>query len=273
MVRKIILELKDFDNLYYEVCNEPYFGDTLALREWENQMTAIVVDAEKDFSQKHLISNNVANGFLKVPEPREGVSIYNFHHAKPPVTVAMNYNLNKVVGDNETGFNGIEDATYRTEAWDFIMAGGALFNHLDYSFTTDNEDGSFKIETGQPGGGGKTLRKQFKILADFMQSLNYISMRPVNTEIVRLKGEKKMPIYGLYEEGKVLAMHLCGKDTASAGTLIDINLPTGTYTLTWIDTKSAAETASSLNKHSGGWTTIASPPYIGDVALRVVKLN
>ena len=28
VARKIITELKDFDNLYYEVCNEPYFGDT-----------------------------------------------------------------------------------------------------------------------------------------------------------------------------------------------------------------------------------------------------
>src|SRR5262245_10859751 len=26
VVRKIVTELKDFDNLYYEVCNEPYFG-------------------------------------------------------------------------------------------------------------------------------------------------------------------------------------------------------------------------------------------------------
>ena len=48
MVRKIISELKDFDNLYYEICNEPYFGDTLALREWEVHMTSIVADAEKD---------------------------------------------------------------------------------------------------------------------------------------------------------------------------------------------------------------------------------
>ena len=60
MVRKIINELKDFDNLYYEVCNEPYFGDTLALREWEDHMTGVVAEAEKDFLNKHLISNNVA---------------------------------------------------------------------------------------------------------------------------------------------------------------------------------------------------------------------
>ena len=25
-VRKVVGELKEFDNLYYEICNEPYFG-------------------------------------------------------------------------------------------------------------------------------------------------------------------------------------------------------------------------------------------------------
>ena len=84
MVRKIVHELKDFDNLYYEVCNEPYFGDTIALREWEKHMTAVVAEAEKDFSHKHLISNNIANSSKQVNEQRNEVSIYNFHYAKPP---------------------------------------------------------------------------------------------------------------------------------------------------------------------------------------------
>src|SRR5262249_39279010 len=32
LVRKLVTELKDFDNVYYEVCNEPYFGGVT--REW-----------------------------------------------------------------------------------------------------------------------------------------------------------------------------------------------------------------------------------------------
>ena len=55
MVRKIIHDLRDFDNLYYEVCNEPYFGDTLALRQWEEHMTAVVVEAEKDFNFRSIL--------------------------------------------------------------------------------------------------------------------------------------------------------------------------------------------------------------------------
>ena len=91
MARKIIAELKDMDNLYYEVCNEPYFGDTAALDEWEQHMTTVIADAEKDFTHKHLISQNIANGYSKVKDPHPAVSIFNFHYAKPPVTVGMNY--------------------------------------------------------------------------------------------------------------------------------------------------------------------------------------
>jgi hypothetical protein len=273
MVRKIIYELKDFDNLYYEVCNEPYFGDTLALREWEKHMTGIVVDAEKDFSQKHLISNNIANNYKKVSDPREDVSIYNFHYAKPPITLAMNYQLNKVIGDNETGFNGIDDATYRTEAWDFIIAGGGLFNHLDYSFTTDNEDGSFKIEAGQPGGGGKTLRNQFKILAGFMQGIDYINMAPVNADMLRLPGQENTTVQALAKADEIIAAYLHRKDTANSGSVIEINLPAGSYNLIWVDTKSAGKSNDNLKNHPGGWARITSPGYSEDIALLIVRVN
>ena len=32
---------------------------------------------------------------------------------------------------------------YRTEAWDFLIAGGGLFNNLDYSFAAGYENGTF----------------------------------------------------------------------------------------------------------------------------------
>ena len=217
--RKIINELKDFDNLYYEVCNEPYFGDTLALREWEERMTGVVAEAEKDFPRKHLISNNVQNFKKLVPEPRKHVSVYNFHYAEPPVTVSLNYHLNLPVGDNETGFRGIEDAIYRIEAWRFMLAGGALFNHLDYSFTTENEDGTNIVQKGEPGGGSKLLRAQFKILAGFMRSLNFINMNPIGDDVVK-PGEDSTSVQGLVEDGKVWALYFSVKDTVSTSSVL-----------------------------------------------------
>ncbi|MBK7626641.1 MAG: DUF1080 domain-containing protein [Bacteroidales bacterium] len=270
MVRKIVSELRDFDNLYYEVCNEPYFGDTLALREWEDYMTSIVADAEKDFDQKHLISNNVANHHRLVSKPREGVSIYNFHYVRPPKTVAANYHLNSVIGDNETGFDGIKDATYRREAWDFIMAGGAIFNHLDYSFTTDNEDGSFLVEKGQPGGGSKALRSQLKILAEFMKSIDYINMKPVDESQLRLTGEGNKTIRALGKDG-FIAAYVCRKDTASGPIGIEINLRSGSYKITLAETTAPSENVAHIRNHPGGWLKIASDGYFEDLAIKIER--
>jgi hypothetical protein len=273
MVVKIIDELKNYNNLYYEVCNEPYFGDTLALREWEKHMTAVVADAEKEFPQKHLISNNIANNSRLLGSNREGVSIYNFHYAKPPVTVGMNYSLNKVIGDNETGFDGIEDVKYRTEAWGFILSGGGLFNNLDYSFTSENEDGSFIVKPGEPGGGGRTLRNQLKILADFMKGIDFIDMVPLNNDKMIFAEKDSIKWQALSKADEVIAVYFHRKDTATFGSAFKVALPAGTYSLTWFDTKTDSKKVEELKNHIEGWATINTPVYAEDIALKVEKVE
>jgi len=273
MARKIVGELKDFDNLYYEICNEPYFGDTTALRQWEDYMTGVVADAEKDFTHKHLISNNIANGKRLVSSPRKYVSIYNFHYARPPETVQMNYSLNMPIGDNETGFDGISDATYRREAWDFIMAGGAIFNHLDYSFTADNEDGTFVIEEGQPGGGGKQLRRQLQILAEFMNGMDFIKMKPAGTDLVKLADPTVKGIRALSGTDNSFAIYLSHNDKTAAKAEVQINLTAGNYSISIIDPRSGDRRAEAVNDHKGGWVKLTVPEFAEDIALRIVKVN
>ena len=132
LVRKIVTELRDAENVYYEICNEPYFGGVTM--EWQHHIADVITDAEKEFPHRHLISQNVANGAKKVVDPHPAISIFNFHYANPPAAVGQNYALNKVIGLNETGFKGTADDHYRMEAWEFILAGGGLYNNLDYSF-------------------------------------------------------------------------------------------------------------------------------------------
>src|SRR5262249_26386064 len=130
VVRKIVESLAEFDNVYYEVCNEPYTS-TVALA-WQNEIAATIHQAEAGLPVHHLISLNLAKQKLTNSYP--DISIFNFHYAAPPDVIAQNYGLNKALGDNETGFRGKDDFAYRTEAWDFILGGGALVSSLDYSF-------------------------------------------------------------------------------------------------------------------------------------------
>ena len=183
LVRKIVTELKGFDNLYYEICNEPYFGGVTM--EWQHHIADVIVETEKKLKTRHLIAMNIANGSARIQNPHPAIAIFNFHYATPPTAVALNSNLNKVIGDNETGFRGTNDLPYRTEAWEFIIAGGGLFNHLDYSFTADEEDGTFVYPTTQPGGGNPRFRNQMKILKEFIHGFNFVAMRPDSSFIKR----------------------------------------------------------------------------------------
>src|SRR5262245_13514388 len=75
VTRKIVQELTDFDNLFYEVCNEPYFGGVTL--EWQHRIVEAIVQSEKDYAHPHLVSQNIANGRAKVEKPHPAVSIFN----------------------------------------------------------------------------------------------------------------------------------------------------------------------------------------------------
>ena len=104
MVRKIVSELRSFDNLYYEICNEPYFqGVTL---EWQEHISKTIAGAEAGSGKKHLIAQNWANGSSVIDRPNPLVSLFNFHYSRPPASVGMNWKLGSAIGNNETGFDG-----------------------------------------------------------------------------------------------------------------------------------------------------------------------
>lgn len=264
MVRKVVDELQGFPNLIYEIANEPYFGGITL--EWQAFISKVITDAEKSFEHKHLISQNIGNGSQKIENPNPLISIFNFHYAAPPTAVTINYELNKVIGDNETGFNGQKDSTYRKEAWELILAGGGLFNNLDYSFTTDNEDGTFQYPAGQPGGGSPAYRKQLSYLKKFMESFNFVAMEPGNS-IYAGGLAKGLTPYMLIETGKQYAFYLMGGIQVSP----ELNLPKGNYSVQWLNPLSGKVEKKEKFKHLGGNIKLASPVYKEDIALKIVR--
>jgi hypothetical protein len=271
LVRKLVSELRDSDNLYYEVCNEPYFGGVT--QAWTDRIVEVLRDAEKDLPAPHLIAQNIANGSKKIDKPNPQVSIFNFHYATPPDSVAVNAKLGKVIGDDETGFRGTGDLPYRTEAWDFLMAGGGVYSNLDYSFSCAHPDGSAKV-TRSPGGGGHSLRKQLQILKEFVDGLDFVRMRPENGVIkggqvlASLTGnpaEAKATVRALVESGQSYAIYVQGGSHVT----LEIAMPAGKYRAEWINTKTGAMDKKEDFEHDGGTMHLVSPSYQEDTALRV----
>jgi len=259
-VLKIVQELRDFDNLYYEICNEPYFGGVTL--DWQHRIADVIAEEEQALGVKHLIAQNIANGRKQVRNPNPAVSILNFHYATPPDTVAMNYGLSRVLADDETGFKGGADATYRGEGWEFLLAGGAIYSNLDYSFTPDAEDGSAKPDA--PGGGGAALRKQLRILRDFIESFDFIRMKPDNS-VIKGGVPPEARAWALVESGKACAIYLRGGTQAT----LTLDLPAGTWNAEWLNTQTGAIDKAERFEHKGGERALAAPNYTDDIALRV----
>lgn len=263
LVKKIVAELKDFDNLMYEICNEPYFGGVTL--EWQHHVADVISAAEKDFPNKHLITQNIAHGSAKIENPHPDVSVFNFHYAWPPVAVGMNYELDKVIGDNETGFRGNTDSTYRMEGWRFMLAGGGLYNNLDYSFTAGNEKGNYQYPSTQPGGGSDSLRQQLSFLKKFIESFDFVRLRP-DSSLFKKAALFPAEARVLTEAGQQYAVYFYGELPPS----IQLMLPKGKYKLAWMNTKTGKYQRRKIRSTNGN-VTIAAPTYVGDIALRIVR--
>ena len=260
LVRKIVQELKDAENLYYEICNEPYFGGVTM--DWQARIADTIADAEKEFPARHLISQNVANGAKRVERAHPGISIFNFHYASPPDAVPMNYHLEKVIGLNETGFQGNADDHYRMEAWEFILAGGALYNHLDYSFSVGHEDGTFAYPKTQPGGGNAGYRKQMRVLAEFIRGFDFLRLKPARELIKGVAKDGRWQL--LAEPGRQYAAYL-----KYAGDQVHLELAEGVYRMEWLDVVSGKLLAEELVTFGGGSRQLSPPNGKTEVALRI----
>jgi len=280
VTRKIVTELNAFDNLYYEIANEPYFGGITL--EWQKRIAAEIAAAEADLPKKHLVAQNISNGSKKIEDPAPSASVYNFHYCTPPDAVKMNFRLGRVIGNDETGFKGSADAPYAPDGWEFILAGGAVYSNLDYSFYPGREDGSGAPDA--PGGGAPALRRSLAALKAFIESFDFVRMAPDEAAIVGLvpaekaaaspadkardpkaPSPKPATVRAMAEKGKQYAVFIRGATPAG----VCLALPPGAYKAEWVNIwTGAVEKADSFN-HAGGPKELAVPPYKDGIALRV----
>ncbi|MEZ5403974.1 MAG: hypothetical protein R2729_30115 [Bryobacteraceae bacterium] len=281
--RKMVAELRDFDNVLVEICNEPYIR-RLAADDWQSHIAKTIRDAESALAPdaRHAVGWNAANFALKIDAPDPNVAYYAFHYARPPVAVAQNYGLARPIGMNETGFDGTLDAIYRIQAWDFLLAGGAMYNNLDYSFTAGNEDGKFLVPGRAPGGGSPELRQQLGVLARFFGEFDFVKTRPAGDLV--LGGlpegwsaralEQAGEAYAVYlHSGRVMNgyrpryVYLTGKTSFP----VSLNLPAGKWRARWWNTRTGKVDRDDLIDHVGGAAWVASPEFTEDAALLLVR--
>ena len=286
--RKLVHEANAFPNVLFEIQNEPWsdrpvltdvvnpflfpparnqypnsidLPDSEALA-FETRVAEWITSEESTLPNKHLIAQNYSNFRLPVRALIRGVSIVNFHYAYPEAA-ALNYGLNKALSYDETGFLGRDDASYIRQAWNFMLAGGSTFNGLDYSFSPGHEDGSDSAPNG-PGGGSPELRRQLKILHQFLDALPLADMTPDAQLVKQAQG-----VYtrALSSSNGEYAVYLDG----SGPSQLTLNLPKGDYEARWIDVHTGNSAGTSTFTHAGGDKSLAAPEFKEGIALRLAR--
>jgi hypothetical protein len=289
LVQKLVKELNGFDNIFYEIQNEPWSDDpqkvmrllkTLdpepekgswykwaemawpASLEWQKLMAKTVVETEAQLPKKHIIAQNYTNFMHSLDVVDPNISILNFHYAWPEA-VWLNYGWNRPVSFDESGFAGSSDSTYLRQAWQFIMAGGAVFNNLDYSFYVGKEDG---IGTNKaPGGGSSMLRKQLAFLKGFIESLDFVQMKPDFSTVVHAPG---MQVQAISQPGFQYAIAFTGVASKS----VKLNLPKGKYTFEFVSPYSGKTLKKGFfTKTKKGFYELKMPGFGEMVALKIVR--
>jgi len=282
--RKLVREANAYPNVIFEIANEPWsdrpvLADVVnpylftgrdqypnsidlpdeATMAWQARVAEWITSEESSLANKHLIAQDCCNFRYAVKDALPGVSIVNFHYAYPEAAT-LNYGLGKALSYDETGFLGRDDEAYARQAWNFMLSGGGVFDHLDYSFSVGHEDGT-DLEKNGPGGGSPELRKRMRILSGFLRGLPLAEMRP-DCSLVKHAGG--VVTHTLSSPRGEFATYVDGRGPAE----ITLNLPAGEYEAAWVDVTTGQAVGSST-LHDGENRLVKSPAFRNGIVLRV----
>jgi hypothetical protein len=286
-VRQVVRQANAYPNVMFEIANEPWSDRPVltdmvnpylftgrdqypnsvdlpdeATMDWQARVVEWITSEEAGLPNKHMIAQDCCNFRYAVRALLPGVSVVNFHYAYPEAAT-LNYGLGKALSYDETGFLGQSDDAYTRQAWNFMLAGGSVFDGLDYSFTVGHEDGSF-LEANGPGGGSPELRRRLKILSEFLNGLPLVDLKP-DFDLVRHAGG--VVTHALSSGRGEYAMYLDG----NGPTELSLNLPAGEYAVWWVEVVSGKKKDAGSFKHTGGEKTITSPAFRNGIAMRISR--
>lgn len=285
--RKLVREANAYPNVMFEIANEPWsdrpvlagvvnpylfsgrdqypnsidLPDDLTMA-WQARVAEWITSEEASLPNQHLIAQDCCNFRYPMRQLIPGVSVVNFHYAYPEA-VSLNYGLGKALSYDETGFLGRSDETYARQAWNFMLAGGSVFDGLDYSFTVGHEDGTDAAPNG-PGGGSAELRRRLRILSEFLQGLPLLDLVPDPTTVKQAGG---VSAHMLSSSKGEYAMYVDG----NGPTEITLTLPAGEYALAWVDVSSGEVKNAIRFRHSGGDKTVRTPEFRNGMAMWVKR--
>lgn len=284
VARKIVEEVNEFDNVYFEIQNEPFWnqpgtGDYQEAA-FHNAVLAAIRDEESSLPVQHMVAHNFPQMLAALTDDYDVINThYPFAVPSTPIIGGENLLQNFTVhgrplGLDETSMAGPIEA--RLESWMFFHGGGAVYNGLD--------QGSASYSVSNPAGTtppAPDIRAGLQALGGYVDSLDLTGLR---RDLSWITG-------GTHPGGRLQAMGKAGQqyvayfyhgnfslpyqtvyspiNTSNHTISLQVNLPAGTYRAVWTRPSTLAELASQTFTHAGGARTMPSITYQEDLALRI----
>jgi len=299
--RKIIQETSEYDNVYYEICNEPGGGvkehiPPADVDAWQVEMGRVIRDELQRLNRRHLISGQQAFTYTPkfrfpldetyskplfdivnvhpLPDTDFGRTLYQLggfmskELMLPEVarfSRAVYPQKKPTVLDEDNTASMYRDPTgwtiHRKRAWTALLS-GSHYDYIDFSITVGSEAGTPMSRSH--------LRSWFQHLSEFMSSFDYVH------SVLAPDWVKEVPanvtVAGLAVEGKDYVAYLADNREVSEGSTgqpiggtVKLALPAGRFNVSLYSPVSGESSPGVMLEDGASFTL---PSFIHDIVIR-----
>ena len=305
-VAKIVQETSRYDNVYYEICNEPgACADTQTsaadVDAWQARMARAVRDELNKLDRKHLVFGCQANDdrpqFQKLDESFSGrtFDVVNVHPLPNTVLNGRAYGLGNFmskelalrefrefchatqafgkpcVSDEDNTATLYRDdvgwTIHRKRAWTALLC-QTHYDFIDFSVTVGNETGTTESN--------RKIRTWMKHLSEFIHAFDFIRAKPLEGWIEECPPHLVASVLAI--PGEDYAAYLADDREVTDPTAgkpisgnVSFQLPAGNYGAS-LYSPITGEASPAVRVQGGQQAVVVSlPPFVHDIVLRVVR--
>ena len=285
-VEKIIVETNEFDNVIYEFIDEPtlFRCNSLRVYKWISALVDKAIEAERRLPKKHMLAQQLEFGVSFADDDRVAVTVTQYIEGlsrQVGGTLGLNnvYCFDKPIELNETAV--LPDwflkcdpvVSSRSEAWEFMVGGGAAFNQLNGYFCVRNPEGKDKTNY--------VILDALDKLRTFMEGLDYVNMTRDFSIIKGVSCHANISV--ISEKGKQYAMYMHHGSlnygsirrsyyipgSGKFAPIITLDMEKGGYEVTFIEPKTLKVVEKRAITCNGGEFDLPCPEYENDIAILI----